>query len=182
MRYTKIERVEFLLEEIKEILRKDTPDASQVVSLDLDRRSENVEDHTRADCGASISSEGSVVASQWATESPWDSSDNLDGDAREICVRCFISWESLVKRGILDLPRYNFELSKRARSQEVPILLLSAKRVRKRQYIPKVGQEEYKLIILGTVTSTEAYSKAAGYASASWRAATNRRYEKANKD
>jgi hypothetical protein len=38
--------------------------------------------------------------------------------------------------------------------------------VRKGKYIPKVGQEEYKLIILGTVTSTEAYSKAAGYARA----------------
>jgi hypothetical protein len=69
MKYTKIKRVEFLLKEIKEILRlKDTPDASQVVSLYLERRSDNVENHTRADCGASISSEGSVVASHWATK------------------------------------------------------------------------------------------------------------------
>ncbi|KAJ5464985.1 uncharacterized protein N7458_000671 [Penicillium daleae] len=103
MKFTKIQRIEFLLEEIQEIVqsmkaekgdyvphRHTTPEAIRTSNMiPLSEASSGTYSGAQQSTGTNSQAGSSVIAEK---------------DIRELCVRCFNTWEASIKAGQFDIP------------------------------------------------------------------------------
>ncbi|KAJ5920005.1 hypothetical protein N7516_010863 [Penicillium verrucosum] len=111
MKFTKVQRIEFLLDEIKEILHTiDVPNTSASMSVSQTSEPPNT--------SVSQMSEAQIRSiPTTSTRSTGGSSSSGGKTPAEICVRCFNGWEALINAGSFDLPGCEFEAEGRKRKK-----------------------------------------------------------------
>lgn len=102
-----MQRIEFLLEEIKGILqtiKDDSSEGSQAEKTPVEV--ERVVPETGSNRGTNIAYS---TTTDTDSQSGSSSSDSSERDLPDLCVRCFNSWEPLISAGQYDLPNCEFD-------------------------------------------------------------------------
>lgn len=105
MKFTKVQRIEFLLEEIKEILQTIKDDSSEGSQAEQ----KPVEAEIVVPEAGSNRGTNTAYSTTTDTDSQSSSSDSSERDLPDLCVRCLNSWEPLISAGQYDLPNCEFD-------------------------------------------------------------------------
>jgi hypothetical protein len=113
MKFSKVQRIEFLLEEIREIVRSiDAPSRRQAGRTHSLPTKTSDEENSEIDVEPSAKEDtvsSSDLQSKTGSPSKSGSSGSFGADPVEICVRCFNGWETRIKADRYDLPGCKFD-------------------------------------------------------------------------